>query len=317
MAGVLDLFKPAQDAGKAVATGAPTQAVQAVPPATPTPWANDPMYDQAVNTINKNIAGLGSTRDLSVQRTNEDYTKATDDASKQSAINLKALQNRLANQGIGYSGINIEEQGKLGEALQNQLATLGTNKQRGLEDIARDYADKQAGYQDQLGAAEADRAARETERQKTEAADIAAAKAAKDTADLQRQWIGDITTKLTALTQPTPTPTGQMALAPSNPQALVQKALAAVPPPAAKTPQQQIQDSGVDPKLVQSTLDAIGFSPGPVDGIIGIKTQRAIAAVKQQLGLPATADMTPEIWAKIQAYALSGNQPHPGKRGMM
>lgn len=302
----------ASTAEEASAGIAATQPAAATAPVGPQAWANDPIYNNAVNTINSNLARLTSNKDLAGQRVNADYDTAVDTTKKTSDTNMSSLQNRLANQGIGYSGVNVSEQSKLLDTLQTQLGTLTQGKTRSLEDIARDYADQQAGYQNQLGAAEADRAGRETTRQTTEAADAAQAAAANTTANENRQWMNGITQTLTGLTQPKATPTGAMAL-PPPPAQIVQQALAQLPPPAAKTPQQQAADSGVDPKLLQSTLSAVGFDPGPVDGIIGIKTQRALAQLKQKLGLPATADMTPDIWTKIQAYAVNpeGTAPPP------
>lgn len=285
---------------------AASQPTAAATPAT-TPMAFDPQYEATKNQINAGLAGLQSTSDLNKQRTNEDYDTAVGTATKNQTQNLSALQNRLANQGIGYSGINVSEQGRLGEDYQTQLGALAQGKQRTLEDITRDFTGKQTDYQNQLAQAEIDRGTRETTRQNELAATQAAAEAAKTTADTQRQWMTNLTSTLTSLVQPTPTPTGQMALPPTNPTAVVQKALQAVPPPAAKTPQQQIQESGIDPKALQQTLTTLGYSPGPIDGIIGIKSQQALARLKQSLGLPATADMTPEIWTQIQSVLNARN----------
>jgi hypothetical protein len=281
-------------------------------PAAPAPMAFDPQYEATKNQINAGLAGLSSSKDLQTQRAGEDYNTAVDTAGKTNTQNLSSLQNRLANQGIGYSGINVSEQGRIGEGYQTQLGQLAQGKQRTLEDIQRDFTDKQTGFQNQLTQAEIDRGTRETARQTQVAADEAAANSAKTTADANRQWLNNLTTTITSLVQPQATPTGQMSLPPTNPATVIQKALQAAPPPAAKTPQQQAADSGIDPKLLQSTLSAVGFNPGPIDGIIGIKTQQALAQLKQKLGLPATADITPDIWAKIQAYAVGPtNTPAP------
>lgn len=273
----------------------------AQPPASTNPasMSFDPQYEATKNQINAGLAGLQSTKDLSTQRTNEDYTKATDTAAKGNSQTLKNLQYKLSGQGIGYSGINVAEQGRIGEDYQTQLAGLATNKNRTLEDIQRDFTDKQAGYQNQLTQAEVDRGDRETERQKTQAADEAAALSSKTTADLNRQWLSDLTGTLTKAVQPTTTPTGQMALPSTNPQAIVQQALAAVPPPAAKTPQQQAAEAGIDPRQLQTLLSQHGFNPGPIDGVMGLKTQQALARWKQSMGLPATADINQDILTQL------------------
>lgn len=273
----------------------------------PASMSFDPQYEATKNTINQGLAGLQSSKDLNTQRTNEDYTTNVGTAAKANTQNLSDLQNRLANQGIGYSGVNVAEQGRIGEDYQKQLGQLAQGKQRSLEDIQRDFTDRQAGFQNQLSQAEVDRGNRETELQKTQAADQAQALATKTTADLNRQWMSDITDTLTKSVQPTATPTGQMALPPTNPQAVVQQALKAVPPPAAKTPQQQAAEAGIDTKQLQTMLGQRGFNPGPIDGVMGLKTQTALARWKQSIGLPATADITPEIWQQLVSSGV-GNQ---------
>jgi hypothetical protein len=281
-------------------------------PASPAPMAFDPQYEATKNQINAGLAGLQSSSDLQTQRAGEDYNTAVGTASKANTQNLSNLQNRLANQGIGYSGINISEQGRIGEDYQTQLGSLRQGKVRTLEDIQRDFADKQTAYQNQLSQAEIDRGTRETTRQTTAAADEAAALTAKTTADTNRQWLNTLSTTLTSLVQPQATPTGQMALPPTNPSTVIQKALQTAPPPAAKTPQQQAVDVGADPKLMQSLLQTLGFDPGPVDGIMGIKTQQALARWKQSVGLPATADLNGEIWQNLNLAAQAKMKPAAG-----
>lgn len=273
----------------------------------PASMSFDPQYEATKNTINQGLAGLQSSKDLNILRTNQDYTTNKESAAKANTQNLSDLQNRLANQGIGYSGVNVAEQGRIGVDYGTQLANLATGNARSLDDIERDFADKQSAYKNQSAQNEIDRGARETVRQTTAAADEAAAAAAKTTADLNRQWLNDITATLTKSVQPTATPTGQMALPPTNSQAVVQQALKAVPPPAAKTPQQQAAEAGIDTKQLQTLLGQRGFNPGPVDGVMGLKTQTALARWKQSIGLPATADITPEIWQQLVSSGV-GNQ---------
>lgn len=308
------LLPAAKAANTAIATTNPATVnppiaapVPAPSMAAPAPMAFDPQYEATKNTINQGLAGLQSSKDLNILRTNQDYTTNKESAAKSNTQNLSALQNRLANQGIGYSGINVAEQGRIGEDYGTQLANLTTNNARSLDDIERDFADRQAAYKNQSAQNEIDRGAREATRQTTAAADEAQALATKTTADLNRQWMSDLTATLTKSVQPTATSTGQMALPPTNPQAVVQQALKAVPPPAAKTPQQQAAEAGIDPKQLQTLLGQRGFNPGPVDGVMGLKTQTALARWKQSIGLPATADITPEIWQQLVSSGV-GNQ---------
>jgi peptidoglycan hydrolase-like protein with peptidoglycan-binding domain len=71
---------------------------------------------------------------------------------------------------------------------------------------------------------------------------------------------------------------------------------------------------------LQKYLQTRGFDPGPIDGIMGIKTQRALAMWKQSVGLPATADINPEIWQQLLSSGVgtigsgtsTGNFPSSG-----
>lgn len=44
---------------------------------------------------------------------------------------------------------------------------------------------------------------------------------------------------------------------------------------------------GIDIQELQRDLTAIGFDPGPVDGIFGPVTQRAVVELQRYCGLPA------------------------------
>lgn len=266
-------------------------------------WAADPTYDNTVNQIQSGLARLQSSTDLSKQRTNEDYSAGEKQLADTNQSNMEVLQNRLANQGIGFSGINVAEQGKLLSKYQDSVGQLAQNKQRSLEDITRDQTTKQGDYANQMSQAEIARADREATRETNQAADEAAATAATNTANQQRQWIADLTAKITSSVQPQVGPTGQMAVPNSNPTAVIQQALNQVPPPQVKTPQQQAQEVGADPKLLQNLLQTLGFSPGPIDGVMGLKTQQALARWKQSVGLPATADLNGEIWQNLNLAA--------------
>jgi hypothetical protein len=277
-------------------------ATPAVAPVAPA-QRHDPIYENAKNTINTNLANLGFSRDTSNRRIGEDYIKNTDTAKAQNENNVRALTERMANQGGSFSGVHVAEQGKVAKTLQDTLGELTLGKARGEEDVATEYARNTAEQQSMLGQAEAERANRQVEHEKQVAADEALAAANKTTADNQRLWMEELSTRLTALAQPAPTPSGQMA-SPPNPQAIVQQAVREIPPPAAKTPQQQAAESGIDPRYLQKLLGQRGFNPGPVDGVMGIKTQQALAHWKQSVGLPATADITPEIFQRLLSSGI-------------
>jgi hypothetical protein len=272
----------------------------------PSNWAYDPHYEAATNAIHNNIARLTSNNQLASQRVGEDYTKNVEQAGRINEQNQKSLQNKLANQGIAFSGVNVQEQGRLSEDYGRALNELNTGKTRSLENLAFDSANQAAQWQNALGAAQADRASRQTAREQEQAAAEAQAQAANDMANNQRIWMEQITTRLTSLAQPQPQPTGQFK-PPPPPQQIVQQALAQVPPPAAKTPQQQAADTGVDVKYMQKILAELGFDPGPLDGIMGKKTQLALARWKQSQGMPATGDINGDIWNRLQGLTPRGD----------
>lgn len=53
-------------------------------------------------------------------------------------------------------------------------------------------------------------------------------------------------------------------------------------------------------KLVQSLLARIGYNPGPVDGVYGVQTQRAVAAFQRDNGLDPDGITGPATWAAFQ-----------------
>ncbi|MFD2174334.1 TIGR02594 family protein [Rhodobacter lacus] len=63
----------------------------------------------------------------------------------------------------------------------------------------------------------------------------------------------------------------------------------------------------LDWRAVQARLSALGFDPGPVDGLRGPKTDAALIAFKRSVGLRARAYFGP-----LTAAALMGGAPAPG-----
>lgn len=101
--------------------------------------------------------------------------------------------------------------------------------------------------------------------------------------------------QIAALPPPTPAPgptpappaAGQPVLAP-------QAEVSATPPAAALQPTAPAQ-GGVDPALValiQDRLERAGYSPGPIDGRYGARTQAALQRFERDAGLPVTGQPT-------------------------
>ncbi len=72
---------------------------------------------------------------------------------------------------------------------------------------------------------------------------------------------------------------------------------------AAKSGANKNADAKPDPLIVkaQVLLDRARFFPGAIDGLKGENYQRALSAFAVAQGLPATQDLTPELWDKLQA----------------
>ncbi len=53
-------------------------------------------------------------------------------------------------------------------------------------------------------------------------------------------------------------------------------------------------------RFAQTALSKLGFRPGPVDGIAGAATDRAVRAYRRKEGLPAGKSITPELIEKLR-----------------
>lgn len=265
----------------------------------PSGWDYDPHYEATTNTLLGNIANLRSQSEGARTQLNEDYTKQNDEAAKANTRALDALYEKMAGQGLLRSGITVGENTRQQENYQGVVDNLAQAKSRGLSAIDTNIANQVNEWQGKLSQAQADRASHQAEIERQRAADEASAKAVKDAADLQRQWMTDLQNKLISAVQPQPQPTGQITKPPPVVPANVMP-----PAPAAKTPQQQIADIKVDPTYLQKLLQIRGFDPGPVDGVFGKKSQLALARWKQSVGLPATADINPDIFQKLLSSGL-------------
>lgn len=263
----------------------------------------DPRYEATVNSINQQKALWGSGQERSKQRIGEDYTTNVGEAGEINTRNQSSLQNKLANQGIGWSGVNVSEQGRLGEAYQKVLGQLTQGKTRGLEDLEFANTLKQTEFQNAMSAAELDKAERQSAYEKEQAMAAAQAKAAKDAADANRLWMDELTKKITSLAQPVPAPTGKMSLPPAQPKAIVQKAIAAVPPP---TPPAMDKETVRETQYYLNRIGGYGLSE---DGMLGPKTTKALIEWKTKNGLPADTNIDEKTAAMLMNQSQGMNLP--------
>lgn len=58
-----------------------------------------------------------------------------------------------------------------------------------------------------------------------------------------------------------------------------------------------------DVKTVQSNLAALGYHPGPVDGVAGAQTRAAVRRYQADNGLPVNGKLSPELAQSVYARA--------------
>ncbi len=57
---------------------------------------------------------------------------------------------------------------------------------------------------------------------------------------------------------------------------------------------------------VQNSLSALGFDPGPVDGVVGAKTRGAIRSYQRSVGLGEDGRISDALIRRLEASAASG-----------
>lgn len=62
--------------------------------------------------------------------------------------------------------------------------------------------------------------------------------------------------------------------------------------------------SGNDVMEVQSLLKKLGLNPGPVDGMFGLMTQKAVAEFQRRVGLTPDGVIGPQTWNALQSFLL-------------
>lgn len=122
----------------------PVQQAPLIPIATPKPptslqqYPYDQMHEMGLRDITRRESEVRSLEELARRRLLEDYGSGERDLNRVYGENLENLSQRMANQGILRSGINIQEQTDLGSTHGRQLEELTQGRARGEEDISRD-----------------------------------------------------------------------------------------------------------------------------------------------------------------------------------
>ena len=67
---------------------------------------------------------------------------------------------------------------------------------------------------------------------------------------------------------------------------------------------------GADVSKIQTALQLAGFSPGPIDGIYGLRTKTAVQSFQSAHGLPIDGIVGPNTWSVLlTGTAPAGAQP--------
>src|SRR6478752_755671 len=76
-------------------------------------YAFNPKYAAMDQALQRAIANAGFDRTNGINSLNSGFQNQTSEAKRQSDLAQKALQQRMASQGLGFSGINVEATGDL------------------------------------------------------------------------------------------------------------------------------------------------------------------------------------------------------------
>lgn len=176
----------------------------------PQGWGYNQQYQDALNNIQGGLANLDSDKGVADRRNLEDYDTALSGLNQSRESQIKGIENRLANNGIGRSGINVKAQGQVGDKYQQSVGAINTAKARQGEDISRGYRDARAGYQAQTAQAQSQYATDEYGRQTEAAAADAETVRKNNEANDNRVFMQTLTDRILQSSQPVASPTGQV-----------------------------------------------------------------------------------------------------------
>ena len=84
------------------------------------------------------------------------------------------------------------------------------------------------------------------------------------------------------------------------------------PGPDAGTPVLRQGDRGWAVRVLQQQLKALGFDPGPIDGIFGPRTEAAVKAFQRAVGIAVDGVVGPVTWSHLKARKSTPSAPPPG-----
>ncbi len=134
------------------------------------PWETfNPEYHSTLTSILRRQSELGSEEELGRRRLEEEYGERTRGLGRSREEALRSLAESMAERGLLRSGIYVGEQGEIGEQYQRGLGELAGMRSRGLEDMARQFAQARSGLEEERTGMERQRAAYESQESLSEA----------------------------------------------------------------------------------------------------------------------------------------------------
>lgn len=99
----------------------------------------DAEYEAEMDSLRELLAQITSGANLQKTRANTSFLKNKNRLGSQRDELMEQLEAQMADQGILRSGININEQSKLGKRYQDEIGDLTQETQQTLEDVSRAF----------------------------------------------------------------------------------------------------------------------------------------------------------------------------------
>lgn len=200
----------------------------AAPPAMPLPnqtpenipWGQlpfDQYYEANIRRLQGEEAGLGSEEEIARRRLQESFSQGQEGLGMGRAESLKQLAQSLADRGLIHSGINIGEQGEIGQDFLRGTSELEGGRARGLEDLIREMTQRRQGITGEKTALDEQRARDAAAMRLEEARKQAASQAAQ-------QFAAQFTTSPTGQIVPAQSPVAGPS-GPPIPSSIIQRRL--------------------------------------------------------------------------------------------
>lgn len=121
----------------------------------------DQYYEQGIDSIGRRLAEARSKFDLANQRDAEDYERAIRDSEQQQQLDAGALLDKMANQGLLRSGINVKAQTDLGDSYQRRMADYERARNESRTGREAEFASFQQALNDEKAGLQQERSRRE------------------------------------------------------------------------------------------------------------------------------------------------------------